>query len=117
MSQDERTSTDPNGVPVYRKVQNTGTLDGQTFSVVVLSVDRMSLLAAPPAINPPVVVAACKASELARAEYKTIAQQEADANRAAPAAKQYTRRRIAHPLFRNITLEQAALSLALSSSP
>ena len=56
--------------------------------------------------------AACKASELAKAEFKTLAQQEADAaSRSAPASRQYVRRRIGHPLFKNGTLEQIATVL------
>ena len=36
-------STDAHGLQTLRQVPNTGTADGQTFSVVVLSVDRDAL--------------------------------------------------------------------------
>ena len=110
----EQQGMDMQGYPL-RPVPNTGTTDGQAFSVVLTNVMREALLTAPPWANPECFQAACNGRELARAEYKTIAQQEADAAKAnAPATRQYVRRRIDHPLFKNGTLEQISKVLALA---
>jgi len=111
----EQPGMDVQGMHMMRMTPNTGTVDGQAFSVVLTSVMREALLNAPPWMNPEVFCAACNGQELARAEYKTIAQQEADEAKAnAPAARQYVRRRIDHPLFKNGTLEQVSKVLALA---
>ena len=70
----EQQGTDLQGYPL-RSVPNTGTIDGQAFSVILTSVMREALLNAPPWMNPEVFSAACNGQELQRAEYKTIAQQ------------------------------------------
>ena len=80
--------------------------EGQSISLKVLNV----------AYDSYVVTAACKGQELKSAKHKTIAQLELEeAARKQPQQLQYVKRRINHPLFKNLTYELA--DAALQSAP